>query len=61
MGITWPETSLDVSVNVSCPCTKFAGSLAGRAFRYCGGTTSQILAAVAHSTLKLLDNYVKQL
>ena len=41
MGVTWPETSLDVSVNVSCPCAEFAGSLAGRAFRYCGGTYSQ--------------------
>ena len=24
-----------------CPCTEFAGSLAGRAHRYCGGTFSQ--------------------
>ena len=41
MGIDWPETDLDVEVNVSCPCAEFAGSLAGRALRYCGGTYSQ--------------------
>ena len=41
MGIDWPETDLDVEINVSCPCAEFAGSLAGRALRYCGGTYSQ--------------------
>ena len=41
MGVDWPETNLDVTVNIPCPCTEFAGSLAGRAFRYCGGTYSQ--------------------
>ena len=41
MGVDWPETNLGVTVNVPCPCTEFAGSLAGRAFRYCGGTYSQ--------------------
>lgn len=41
MDVDWPETNLDVTVNIPCPCTEFAGSLAGRASRYCGGTYSQ--------------------
>ena len=40
MGVNWPETNLDVTADVPCPCTEFAGSLAGRAFRYCRGTYS---------------------
>ena len=41
MGVDWPETNLGVRVDIPCPCTEFAGSLAGRAFRYCSGTYSQ--------------------
>lgn len=41
MGVDWPETNLGVTANVPCPCTEFAGSLAGRALRYCGGTYSR--------------------
>ena len=39
--IEWPETSLGDTASVPCPCAEFAGSLAGRAYRYCGGTFSQ--------------------
>ena len=41
MRVDWPETDLGVRVDIPCPCTKYAGSLAGRAYRYCGGTYSQ--------------------
>lgn len=39
--IVWPETNLGDTVIVLCPCAEFAGSLAGRAYRYCSGTFSQ--------------------
>ena len=39
--IHWPETNLGNRASAPCPCAEFAGSLAGRAFRYCGGTYSQ--------------------
>lgn len=39
--IEWPETNLGDTASMSCPCTEFAGSLAGRAYRYCSGTFSQ--------------------
>ena len=39
--IVWPETNLGDTVIVPCPCAEFAGSLAGRAYRYCSGTFSQ--------------------
>ena len=39
--VYWPETNLGVTANVPCPCAEFAGSLAGRVVRYCGGTYSQ--------------------
>ena len=39
--IEWPETNLGDTVSVPCPCAEFAGSLAGRAYRYCSGTFSQ--------------------
>ena len=38
--IEWPETSLGDTTSVPCPCAEFAGSLAGRAYRYCSGTFS---------------------
>ena len=38
--IEWPETSLGDTASVPCPCAKFAGSLAGRAYSYCSGTFS---------------------
>ena len=41
IDIDWPETNLGITVSVPCPCAEFAGSLAGRAFRHCGGTYSQ--------------------
>ena len=39
--VEWPETNLGDTVNVPCPCAEFAGSLAGRAYRFCTGTFSQ--------------------
>ena len=39
--IEWPETNLGDTASVPCPCAEFAGSLAGRAYRYCSGTFSQ--------------------
>lgn len=39
--INWPETTLGDTASAPCPCTEFAGSLAGRAHRYCGGTFSR--------------------
>ena len=41
MEIEWPETNLGDTASVPCPCAEFAGSLAGRAYRYCSGTFSQ--------------------
>ena len=41
MYIDWPETNLGNTASAPCPCSEFAGSLAGRAYRYCGGTSSQ--------------------
>ena len=38
--IEWPETNLGDTASVPCPCAEFAGSLAGRAYHYCGGTFS---------------------
>ena len=40
-NIEWPETNLGDTASVPCPCAEFAGSLAGRAYRYCSGTFSQ--------------------
>ena len=40
-NIEWPETNLRDTASVPCPCAEFAGSLAGRAYRYCSGTFSQ--------------------
>ena len=40
-GIEWPETNLGSSAAVPCPCSEFAGSLAGEIFRFCEGTYSQ--------------------
>ena len=40
-GREWPETNLGSSASVPCPCSEFAGSLAGRILRFCGGTFSQ--------------------
>ena len=39
--IEWLETNLGDTASVPCPCAEFAGSLAGRAYRYCSGTFSQ--------------------
>lgn len=41
MPIKWPETNLGDTASVPCPCAEFAGSLAGRAYRFCNGTFSQ--------------------
>ena len=41
IAIEWPETNLGDTASVPCPCVEFAGSLAGRAYRYCSGTFSQ--------------------
>ena len=41
INIEWPETNLGDMASVPCPCAEFAGSLAGRAYRYCSGTFSQ--------------------
>ena len=38
--IKWPETNLDHTASVPCPCSEFTGSLAGIAHRHCGGTFS---------------------
>ncbi len=38
--LEWPETNLGDTASVPCPCAEFAGSLAGRAYRYCSGTFS---------------------
>ena len=41
IDIQWPETNLGDTASVFCPCAEFAGSLAGRVYRYCSGTFSQ--------------------
>ena len=38
---TWPETDLGSRASAPCPCSEFAGSLAGRQYRLCEGTYSQ--------------------
>ena len=40
-GKNWPETDLSASASASCPCSEYAGSLAGRQYRKCEGTYSQ--------------------
>ena len=37
-GYTWPETDLRDYASVECPCSEFIGSLAGKVYRYCGGS-----------------------
>ena len=41
MDIDWPVTNIGINASAPCPCAEFAGSLAGRAYRYCNGTYSQ--------------------
>ena len=38
---SWPETDLGSKPSAACPCSEFAGSLAGRQYRLCGGAYSQ--------------------
>ncbi len=36
-GYTWDETDLGDYASSECPCSEYLDTLAGRAFRYCGG------------------------
>ena len=37
LGYEWPETDLGDYATSECPCSEYLDTLAGRAFRLCGG------------------------